>query len=206
MRRHPWMVIAVAEHCCRCDLRWSGRDLCQRQTQNQRHRDRLHGRDWSRHVCIDILRVWAPRRQAVSLKPEGAGRSRLAPRRFQIRKCAAVRMIPVTIANMQENSTTSMASLVMIRSPRNTPPSLARLRPLLKVGGKVTTGCLNSSSGIPVGLVCISPSLQAGALSNAQCEQRYEADAREQHRECQGIIFKPIPIRMHDATHCYAIF
>jgi hypothetical protein len=35
-------------------------------------------------------------------------------------------------------------------------------------------------------------SLQAGALSNAQCEQRHEADATEQHRECHGIIFKPI--------------
>jgi hypothetical protein len=40
--------------------------------------------------------------------------------------------------------------------------------------------------------------LQARALSNAQHEQRHEADASEQHRECHGIVFEPMPIRKHD--------
>jgi hypothetical protein len=95
-----------------------------------------------------------------------------ASRRFQIRKCAAVRTIPVTTANTQENSTTSMTSLVMIRSPRNTPPSLARLRPLLKVGGKVTVRCQNLSSGIPVGLVCAAAPLHALAPNQFQSTPR----------------------------------
>jgi hypothetical protein len=34
--------------------------------------------------------------------------------------------------------------------------------------------------------------------SNAQHEQRHEADSGEQRRECHGIVFEPMPIRKHD--------
>jgi hypothetical protein len=34
--------------------------------------------------------------------------------------------------------------------------------------------------------------------SNAQNEQRHEADAGEQRRECHGIIFEPMPVGKHD--------
>jgi hypothetical protein len=41
--------------------------------------------------------------------------------------------------------------------------------------------------------------LRAGlAGSNAQHEQRHEADSGEQRRECHGIVFEPMPIRKHD--------
>jgi uncharacterized membrane protein YgdD (TMEM256/DUF423 family) len=34
--------------------------------------------------------------------------------------------------------------------------------------------------------------------SNAQHEQSHEADSGEQRRECDGIVFEPMPIRKHD--------
>jgi hypothetical protein len=37
-------------------------------------------------------------------------------------KCAAAITTPVTNASMQENSTTSMTSLVMVRTPLHKPP------------------------------------------------------------------------------------
>lgn len=65
----------------------------------------------------------------------------------------------------------------------------------MKLVGKVAARCPNLSSGIPVGLVCKRP-----LYSNAQYEQRQNADAGDQHCECHGIVFEPLPI--HDDPHC----
>jgi hypothetical protein len=80
----------------------------------------------------------------------------------------------------------------------------AGITPLLKVGGKVTAGCLNLGSGTPVGRGLHG--LQGCPLSNAQCQQLDNAQSDKEDRESYGIIIEPISIRMHDATHSYAKF
>jgi hypothetical protein len=144
------------------------------------------------------MRQSAPRGAPESIALRG--RARLALRRLQIRKCAAVSTIPVTNANVQEYSKTWRTNLVTVRSPFTTqgpPSSAARLTQLLKLGGKVAAGCPNLSSGTPVGRGLHG--LQGCPLSNAQCQQLDNAQSDKEDRESYGIIIEPMPIAsMHD--------
>ena len=89
---------------------------------------------------------------------------------------------------------------ITTQSPR---ASAAGLTPLLKLGGKVTARCPKFKQRYPSGGLL---GLQARALSNAQDEQRHEADATEQRRESHRIVFEPMPIRKHDTISCYRHF
>jgi hypothetical protein len=147
--------------------------------------------------------TWKRRQSAPRGAPESIalrGRARLALRRLQIRKCAAVSTIPVTNASVQEYSKAWRTNLVTVRSPFTTqgpPSSAARLTPLLKLGGKVAAGCPNLSSGTPVGRGLHG--LQGCPLSNAQCQQLDNAQSDKEDRESYGIIIEPMPIAsMHD--------
>jgi hypothetical protein len=90
---------------------------------------------------------------------------------------------------------------ITTQSPRS---SAAGVTPLLKLGGKATARCPKFKQRYPRGGGFLG--LQTRALSNAQHEQRHEADATEQRRESHRIVFEPMPIRKHDTISCYRHF
>jgi hypothetical protein len=106
-------------------------------------------------------------------------------------KFAATITIPVTKANMQENSTRSITSLVICTLPDLRADSRRLLsRPAFNFGRKVT--------GLPqIGT--------AGVRSNAERDKLNRAQSDKQHDEHYRIVIEPMPT--HDVhTHFDAFF
>src|SRR5260370_29194078 len=112
-------------------------------------------------------------------------------------KFAARITIPVTNANVQENSTRSMTSLVTVRSPSTGPFSCRGLRPLLEFGRKVTAGCPKNGqrwriaahpSSVHAKPQEIEQMEPGGRFSNDQRQQLNNAHSDDQHCERYGIV------------------
>ena len=95
---------------------------------------------------------------------------------------AAASTTPVTNASVQEYSKKWRTNLSRYAPHYYSEPPLSSATgptPLLKLGGKVTVRCPKFKRRYLSGAGEGSSALQARALSNAQHEQRHEADAAE---------------------------